>query len=175
MRNKNIFVISVALLVLPFASLAQDYYLQPEKVSYGAEVLYTASNTIYSVTDASFIVESGGRAELKAGNRIELNPGFQVLNGGMLVAILEVIEPTPPGDKESVSVFPNPTDGMINVVSPNVVDAARLLDMNGFSIVEQMEISAAKFSMDLTSVKEGIYILEIISGKDIQQIRLERK
>lgn len=175
MKNKNIFVISVALLVLPFASAAQDYYLQPEKVSYGAEVLYTASNTLYSVPDAAFIVENGGKAELRAGNRIELNPGFQVLNGGMLVAILEVAEPAPPGDKESVSVFPNPTDGMINVLSPNVVDAARVLDMNGFSVLEQKEINATEFSMDITFVKQGIYILEIISGKDIQQIRLERK
>jgi hypothetical protein len=175
MKNKNTSALLVALLLLPFVTSGQDLYLKSEIVPYGVDVLYTAANTIYSVADAPFIVEPGGKAELKAGNRIELNPGFQVLSGGIFFATLESTESIPTDDKESVTVYPNPTEGLINIVSPTMVDVARLLDSNGDKAIEQTEINASAFSMDLMFVKPGIYILEIISGKVMQQIRIEKK
>jgi hypothetical protein len=177
MKNKYLYYLSVTMVMLlqQSAANAQDHYLQSEVVASGVEVFYQASNTIYSVTNAGFIVKSGGRAELKAGNRIELYPGFQVQSGGMLSATIEVKELTPPDDKTTVTVYPNPTEGMINVISPTPVDQARVVDLYGFNVIEQHTIGASEFSMDLTSVKPGIYILELTTGKTREQIRLEKK
>jgi hypothetical protein len=177
MRNKKLYFLSVTIVMLlqHYTVTAQYNYLQPETVENGIEVLYTASNTIYSPPDVAFVVVSGGRAELKAGSRIELHPGFQVQNGGMLSATIETPEPTDPGDNESVSVYPNPTEGLINVVSPTPVDDARLVDIYGFVVLEQKAIGVNEFTMDLTALKAGIYILEIISGKTNELIRLEKK
>ena len=164
------------LLLLPFRVAAQDLVLETQTIQSGQEVLYATANSIYAPPDTEFIVEKGGNAILKAGKRIELNTGFKILEGGRLSATLEKVEDTPPGDggKENVAVFPNPTDGVLNVSSPQSVNSIRLIDMSGLTVMEQSDINKTDFSLDISEVKSGFYILEIIADKTIEQIRIEK-
>ena len=162
--------------LLSFTSSAQDLYLEAQTIKSGEEVSYDAPNAIYTIPGKQFIVESEGYAKLKAGRRIELNPGFSVEYKGSFSATLE--DPAPiPADESGATifkVFPNPTDGLLNVASPQNVDMIRLTDLSGLAVIEQTAIDLADFSIDVSKVKPGFYILEIISGKLIEKIRVER-
>jgi Secretion system C-terminal sorting domain len=161
--------------LLSFTISAQDIYLESQTIKLGEEVSYTTIVGIY--TGAAFIVESEGYAKLVAGKRIELNPGFKVLDGGRLLAI--VLEVNPVIADEPVTslfaVFPNPTDGMLTITSQQNIDAVRLIDMNGFAVMEQTGINSTDFSMDISTAKPGLYILEIASGKVAEKVRLKKK
>jgi hypothetical protein len=60
-------------------------------------------------------------------------------------------------------------------MAPENVDMIRLTDISGFAIIEQADINRTDFSLDISKVKPGYYILEIISGKVLETIRVEKK
>jgi hypothetical protein len=161
--------------LLSFTISAQDIYLETQTVKLGEEVSYTAIDGIYTIATKSFIVESEGYAKLMAGKRIELNPGFRVeYMGGFSATVQEIIPVVEPATS-LFAVFPNPTDGQLTITSSQNIDAVRLIDMNGLAIMEQTGISSTDFSMDISTAKSGLYILEIASGKVVEKVRIEKK
>jgi hypothetical protein len=149
--------------------------LQSQTIPAG-EMISIVAGTINGQPGKQFVIEKDGRATLKAGKRIELNAGFKALSGSGLTAIIEQCDPiiTPPAD-ESVDVFPNPTDGVINVKSSYEVSGVRITDMSGFLQLEKTGINDVAFSLDISSLKAGFYILEIIVGKSVMiSIRIEK-
>jgi hypothetical protein len=150
-------------------------YLESQTIKAG-EIINIVAGTINGQPGKQFVIEKDGRATLKAGKRIELNTGFKALSGSGLTAIVELCDPiiTPPAD-ESVDVFPNPTDGVINVKSSYEVSGVRLTDMSGFLQLEKTDINDVAFSLNISSLKAGFYILEIMAGKSVMvKVRIEK-
>jgi Secretion system C-terminal sorting domain len=178
-NTKVLRVIVVALLsILSFAATAQDecvdtYYLESETIKEGQQVVYRASAAIVCKEGKQFIVDDKGQAILTAGGRLEFNPGFAILTGGGLSATIENCGgPVPPIDPKGLNVFPNPTDGVVNVKAPYKVVAARILDSNGAVLFEQKDINDFSFTLDISKTKPGVYLLEILSDKASEKVRI---
>lgn len=175
-------VIAVIFLsILSFVATAQDecvdtYSLESETISAGKQVNYRASVSVVCKEGKQFIVEDKGQAILTAGGRLEFNPGFSILTGGRLSATIEncggPIPPTDPKDPVTLTVFPNPTDGELNVKATYRMLAARILDRNGEVLFEQKDINDTSFTIDISKARAGIYILEVISSKTSEKVRI---
>jgi Secretion system C-terminal sorting domain len=181
MKEARSYTVALVFLFLPsLMAVAQGnvdkLYLQAVAIKSGENVHYTAISTIYIMADKAFVVEDGGHANLKAGNRIELNPGFKVLNGGKLSATIEEVNPVIAHEPiTSLSaIFPNPTVDKLTIASPQKIDMIRLIDTNGFTVMDQTGIDKADFSMDISTVKPGYYVLEIVSGKMVEKVRIAK-
>jgi hypothetical protein len=166
--------------LLPLTLAAQDCktttYLESQTIKAG-ELITIVAGTVIGQPDKQFIIEKDGHAVLQAGKRIELNNGFRALTGGRLFARIVPCDPNdPPPTEEPVTVFPNPTDGIINIKAPYKISAVRLLDMSGFLQLEKTDINAASFELDISQVKPGFYILEIMADKSVTEtVRIEKK
>ncbi|MEI6898991.1 MAG: T9SS type A sorting domain-containing protein, partial [Bacteroidota bacterium] len=75
-------------------------------------------------------------------------------------------------DFESLSIFPNPTSGKINLDYTAASDGkieVKILNLTGTSVMEttfNAMDGSNNFSMDLTGQPAGIYILELTSDHD---------
>lgn len=166
--------------LMPLTMAAQDCkttaYLESQTIRAG-ELITIIAGTVIGQPGKQFVIEKDGHAVLQAGKRIELNYGFKALTGSGLFASIVPCDPNdPPPTEETVDVFPNPTDGIINIKSPYKISAVRLLDMSGFLQLEKTDINDAAFSLDISQVKPGFYILEIMADKSVTEtVRIEKK
>lgn len=173
-------IVLTLLAILSFEATAQEecvdtFYLESESIKAGQQVVYRASIAIVCTEGKQFIVDDKGQAVLTAGGRLEFNPGFAVLTGGGLSATIEKCGgPIPPKDpvKDLLNVFPNPTDGVLNVKAPYKVTAARILDSNGAVLFVQKDINDFSFTLDISKAKPGVYLLEILSDKTSEKVRI---
>jgi len=149
-------------------------YLESQTVTSG-DVVSFAGGSIINQPDKRFVIESNGSATLSAGKRIELNYGFKALAGSVLHATVAPCDPDQPG-KDNVVVYPNPTDGVFTVKSDYKIDAVRLSDMNGAVQLTKTDIGDTSITLDISKLKEGYYLLEIIVGKTVSEsVRIEKK
>jgi hypothetical protein len=169
----------VLLSLLSLTGVAQDCddtaYLESQTIKAG-ELVTIVAGTINNQPGKQFVIEDQAHAVLQAGKRIELNYGFKALNGSGLIASIVPCDPevTPPS--RELVVYPNPTDGILNIKAPYIMTGIRLSDMSGFLHVEKREINDTVCSLDISEVKAGIYILEIIAdNSEIETVRVERK
>jgi hypothetical protein len=166
--------------LLPLTMAAQDCkttaYLESQTIKAG-ELITIVAGSIIGQPGKQVIIEKDGHAVLQAGKRIELNYGFKALTGSGLIASVIPCDPdgTPPTE-DPVSVFPNPTDGILNIKAAYKISAVRLMDMSGFLLLEKTDINDSAFSLDISEVKPGFYILEILADKSVTEtIRIQKK
>jgi hypothetical protein len=176
-QNTTLIILFLLLLTLP--SPAQEYpdnyFLENRTIQSQEEVTIIAMQNIYNQPGNEYIVDIGGSAVLRAGKRIELREGFKVVKGGRLSASAENFFPSEeyPGET-SPTVSPNPTLGLLNIVSPENVTSIRLTDMTGLQLMEQKDINQSEFSIDISKVDPGFYILEIVSYRSAETVRIEK-
>jgi len=65
--------------------------------------------------------------------------------------------------EEEISIFPNPSSGIVNVKSLNNLGPANLeiYDVNGRKVYSKKENISGTFSLKLTNLSDGLYILNI--------------
>ena len=169
----------IVLVFLPSLILkAQDCksttFLDSQNIKSGDQ-LNVAGGTIISQPGNQVTVDVAGALLFEAVNRIELNPGFKALAGSTLHAILVPCSPdSPPADP--VVVYPNPTDGIFTVKASYKIDALRLTDSNGELQLEKTDINDTSITLDISRLKSGYFILEVITGKSVMEaVRIEKK
>lgn len=96
--------------------------------------------------------------------------GFSVTGGGFWDGLLNVsgvlsVSVGLEEMNESVSVYPNPTTGLIFIQFP-LKTSVSVSDMNGRTLLKQ-EIEAGQHAIDLSGFKAGIYHLQILTGEKI--------
>lgn len=74
---------------------------------------------------------------------------------------------------EKVSVYPIPASQVIQVVSPEVIDLARITDLSGAEL-RRMDVGESSFRVNIESLKGGVYllILETQRGKAVKKITI---
>lgn len=164
--------------LLPLMTRGQDcnatVYLDSQTIKAG-DVVTVIAGVINAQPGKQVVVSQDGRITLQASKRIELNNGFRALTGSRVTADIEACDPGSNEPEPSV-VFPNPTDGVINIKASYKMSAVRVTDMSGFVAMEKTDINDTALSLDLSSLKSGFYIVEIIVGKEvIEAIRIEKK
>jgi hypothetical protein len=154
---------------------AQDVVLESRVVQAGQEIEYTALRFIYSDPASPFTVDHGGTVILNAGQRIELHSGFRAEAGALLYALVDNLSQGDIDKEEGTYVFPNPTPGVFTIHSSQIMDVVRLLDVNGNIVEEKNDINSVDFAMDITKYEVGYYVLEVVSGKVTEQIRIQKE
>lgn len=157
----------------PEPACIDTYVLDAAVTKAGTSIAYQAGSFIYTPVGKTYSIEGYAGTTFKAGRRIELNPGFQVQAYGMFTATIEGCK-TSPISLGNIAVFPNPTTGLLTINSPTIINFVRLTDMNSFTQIEKLDVNANALDLDVSELKNGFYILEIISGKIIQKVRIEK-
>lgn len=127
----------------------------------------------------------GGEIWMDAGTYIELLPGFKtnLVGGGTVEAFIDgcggsrsmeleepIISTTETG-RNSLTIYPNPTTGNLNVLIEdfkNEMLDLRVTDISGRILTEQKVQSSSSFNIDLSGYSKGIYLIMITDGYQIK-------
>ncbi len=63
--------------------------------------------------------------------------------------------------KNSTSVYPNPAENFVNLVSDRVIECWKIYDMNGRMIMNGGNIAKTQSSIDISSLASGLYHVEV--------------
>ena len=134
--------------------------------------------------NAPYTINSGQNVEYKAHNSIIIKPGFRAAVGSKFRAYIEpcancpntnppsAAPPRPNTDFEdenedfnisnsesSISVFPNPTTGIVNIISQNtVIESISVFDVSG-KVLESGSFTGNM--LNLSHLSNGIYFIKI--------------
>ncbi len=71
---------------------------------------------------------------------------------------------------EVFSIYPNPTSGKLKILSKTSINSISIFDINGRLLKsEKLSNQQLEHQLDVTNLYQGIYFLEIQSGKSIQK------
>jgi hypothetical protein len=162
---------------------------------------YNAINTITVAGDGSaFVVESGGNAQMVAGQNIIFLPGTKVLSGGIMHAYISPTGASCCGPKGPVQadleqgivrlpdanqnssffrVYPNPTAGTFTLELTGEAESA-MISVEIYGILgNQMlktDIPWEKLhTFDLSGSQPGIYFIRVLHGKEMGMAKIIRQ
>jgi len=67
---------------------------------------------------------------------------------------------------EEISLYPNPTRGIIHLVMIRAADELKVMDMTGRIILRRTQITGENDLIDLTAFPHGLYLIQIRSGEE---------
>ncbi|MEQ8905559.1 FG-GAP-like repeat-containing protein [Ekhidna sp.] len=148
-----------------------------EDFSVGGTIKLSA--TASSGLDVSFEVE--GPASLDGNSLTILDEGTVTITASQsgdenwnaaesVSQILEITETTLGISNEVISVYPNPFMNVLYLDYPEPVDI-RIYSLNGSEVISK---KAVKVQLDLSSLDEGMYVLEIESPNEITRMRIKK-
>lgn len=116
---------------------------------------------------------------LQADEKIIIGGGFTTYNGADRYRIARIMNTVVVGLDENsseneMSLYPNPTSGLINLVSAKNLENASLIvkDVEGRVILEKEGINGSHFSFDISGQSKGIYFIEIIQEKVVLRSKI---
>ena len=144
------------------------------------------SRTALRLITANNIIRSGGSAEYNAGETIILSTGFNAQPGATFNAFIEgcssstrsgkSLEPQEVTSEDvfventttteglivnnTVTIYPNPTDGLFNVQGANKFISYAIQNMLGEQIMFN-EVNENNLTIDILKFTSGIYFLEL--------------
>jgi hypothetical protein len=70
-----------------------------------------------------------------------------------------------------VAIYPNPSDGIVQVISDELTDQIQVFDTFGKCCIHLKEIHSSTVSLDLTSLSTGVYYMRVktLKGQHIQK------
>ncbi len=75
---------------------------------------------------------------------------------------------------EAITVYPNPTTGMLTITNVKEAIQYTIVSVAG-KVVDRGEISAHSNTIDITSVQNGVYLLQIQQGQNMQTVRVVKQ
>jgi ELWxxDGT repeat protein len=70
--------------------------------------------------------------------------------------------------QKNLSVYPNPTNGFLNVLNARTTKAIQVIDIMGRKVNFEMLESTGSIRIDLTTAQPGIYFLEVLSDNGVK-------
>ncbi|MFA7449044.1 MAG: T9SS type A sorting domain-containing protein [Weeksellaceae bacterium] len=70
-------------------------------------------------------------------------------------------------DLTAVNIYPNPSNGVVNVTSDKTIDSVQVYDLSGKLIRTLNKLSTNKTELDLSAFGKGTYVLRIETGKTV--------
>jgi hypothetical protein len=72
------------------------------------------------------------------------------------------------GALPDIKLFPNPTDGIINVQNvPSVMENIIVVNVLGETVMELKNLDSQDFTLDLSKLTPGTYYVRFISAKSV--------
>jgi uncharacterized repeat protein (TIGR01451 family) len=193
----------------PLFVIPDGWVIGGVSVALGEDICFSALETIVAGgEEGPFVVEEGGAAELGAGRSIRLLDGVRIIAGGYLHARIvtdddyciweegietaaepvgpaETIEGAPVPDPVELpetfgfKVFPNPTNGMLNVELLTHSDSQNIrievYNMMGERVYWKEEAVANNYELDLSSQPPGMYFIRVSDGTATETQRVVRR
>lgn len=160
---------------------------------------YDATETITAGGVGPFVVSNGASVTMIAGQSIRYLDGATVLPGGYLHGYitengLYCSDPTLPqeespviqdgvpetqqeiGSTPYVRVYPNPAYDYITVEltvnDPTVITSVEIFDMDGVRVAAMAMTGVRKQTFPLTGLRAGVYVVQVITGRHAETIKL---
>jgi hypothetical protein len=138
---------------LEIVDYLSSYEKHPTNASYGLE---SESSSDWVVFDVCSVSESQATPLAANGSKecediVSVNPYFD--------------------DSHTFICYPNPTSSKINIQSQEMLSRVSLFDLSG-ALLYETSLSVDEYSIDLSSFKRGIYILEVESSKGIHKKKI---
>lgn len=182
---------------ITITSLLPTATLKNITISNGQGQCFDATQTIYVAGDGSyFLVESGGSAELIAGQNIIFRDGTHVKEGGYMLAritttsdycnqlkpIIATHDEEEQFDRQQIAdgtffnIYPNPATNIVtlelNREASNQTISIEILSIVGECIFKSEFPEAKKYLLDLTGRQAGIYLIRVMKGNDVSYAKL---
>jgi hypothetical protein len=154
--------------------------------TYDDEILarHLATSTI-STNNSNVAALAGSRVSMRAGNSVTLLPGFIANTGSVFtayinscgyvpttdrVALLAAKNTVAPAAAATLTVMPNPTDGMVTVQLPAAFGNGQLelINLKGERLLQKIIVAkTGQVKLDLHSYTAGVYLIRVTnsSGK----------
>jgi len=181
------YIDNVSLIPLNCMDCLDVEYLVFSSPEDSSPVTYNTSD--YIETNTNYLVNSTADVSLKASNYILMKPQSQINSGAQFLARIENCDGTPNAkmmnpvttsenykpisfsennellDVEilGLKIYPNPSDGLINISNTTVIDSVTITDMNG-RVVKNTALETSEGQIDISDLSHGIYILNITSN-----------
>jgi hypothetical protein len=159
----------------------------------GAESYITAGFSVTTGVPGLVLVPQTANVEFRAGDEINIEPGFVVQPGGVFEAIItdcvygtkSVVQTPPqyafvhmaPYDRAvelNVSIYPNPTDGIFTVALPAEIGEAEVIVRDALGRIMFTHVCRSSTEiMEFSHFSKGMYILEVlVNGERYQTVRV---
>ena len=151
-----------------------ENWVEYNNYTYGDYIVINTSNNITAYNT----VESGARGEFRAGNSIDLKPGFSALAGSDFLAIIEDCNVSfnnfnendlyhenikiNNDDELKTIVYPNPVKEVLTIKSKNQILGIKLTNKSGEIFFESNQIAKKQVELNITPYQKGLYFLKII-------------
>lgn len=112
-------------------------------------------NSIHSIIITSFKTSKPDINSTKA-----LLPGYQLIHSPM---------------KSSITIYPNPSSGLVNITNPLITQTLTLYDLSGKIVYQMDEPSLTTVSIDISTFQNGIYLLRLKNENGVQIHRIIKK
>lgn len=171
--------------VLSLTDCCPDYLIFSDTEN-SSPVTYNTAD--YIETNTNYLVDSNSDVSLKARNYIVMKPVSQINSGAQFLARIENcngtsnakmmnpvtnsenFEPISFSENNELSdteilglkIYPNPSDGLLNISNTAVIDNITITDMNG-RVVKNIALEAREGQINISDLSQGIYILNITS------------
>ena len=74
-----------------------------------------------------------------------------------------------------LSVYPNPTSGILNIKSTEEIDNITVFNLLGQSVAKFGKNDITNSSIDLSELSEGLYLVKVTSGNNTETLRVTKK
>ena len=73
------------------------------------------------------------------------------------------------------SIYPNPTNNKLNIVSENNISGIKLINLTGQTVLEKTNLNDSNLSIDISNQAVGIYFLQIHDGEKISRVKVVKE
>ena len=75
--------------------------------------------------------------------------------------------------KSSISVFPNPNTGLVNIQSGISIDRIMITDIVGKLVYKEADINSSVHAMNLKCLKSGVYFVRLFAGNESSVYKIQ--
>jgi hypothetical protein len=76
--------------------------------------------------------------------------------------------------KNTVKLYPNPVVDVLNIESPDKVKSITVFDATGRSVSTHV-LNASKSQVNLSALASGVYVVNIVTDKGVQTVKMIKK
>ena len=116
------------------------------------------------------------RWEADDGSEVSLSPDFQFTMPAQdqtLVAVFELETSFPILITDGITVFPNPTSGVVTISHPENIHAVSLINILGETVIHLESVNQETMQLDLNHLNTGLYFVRVESALGTATKRLQ--
>ena len=120
---------------------------------------------------SSVVVSPSGKLIIrgKAGTGGFTRSTNATVEGGFMASYSQPALGSSQNELDTLSLYPNPTNGNLNIQLSNTINngTLKVITITGQMVFEQHNLNGTTFNFDVTSLNQGVYIVQLISGNEV--------